>query len=183
MSEIKNEKDNDESESSELFNEEEKDKNANIISSSSDEENNQNNINNNNTSNNNNNDNDNQKFLGNKRPLPKDQKETNEYNEYNDSRKKIKKTNYYSEGNNSFQPSLDIPLVTYDLFCQLYTEKGGDSNLSQEEFKKLYDEYKYNHEIKNNEQFFINHKTDEWFLEKYNPKKYVQFNQKERNKM
>ena len=180
MSEIKKEKADDESESSELFNEEEKDKNANIISSSSDEENNQNN--NNNTSNNNNNNNnfEDQKFLGNKRPMPKDQKESKEYN---DSRKKIKKDNYYSEGNNNFQPSLDIPLVTYDLFCKLYTEKGGDSNLSNEEYKKLYEEYKFNHEIKNNEQFYNSHKNDEWFLEKYNPKKYVQFNQKERSKM
>ena len=182
MSEIKKEKADDESESSELFNEEEKDKNANIISSSSDEENNQNNNNNNNISNNNNNNNnfDDQKLLGNKRPLPKDQKESKEYN---DSRKKIKKDNYYSEGNNNFQPSLDIPLVTYDLFCKLYTEKGGDNNLSNEEYKKLYEEYKFNHEIKNNEQFYNSHKNDEWFLEKYNPKKYVQFNQKERSKM
>jgi hypothetical protein len=73
--------------------------------------------------------------------------------------------------------------VTYDLFCQLYTEKGGDSNLSKEEFQKFYDEYKFNHELKNNEQFFINHKSDEWFLEKYNPNAYVQFNQKERSIM
>ena len=177
MSEIKNEKADNESESSELFNEDEKDKNANIISSSSDEENNQNNANTNNNNTSNNNNIEDQKLLGNKRPLPKDQKEAKEY----DSRKKIKKT--YSEGNRNFQPSLDIPLVTYDLFCQLYTEKGGDSNLSKEEFQKFYDEYKFNHELKNNEQFFINHKSDEWFLEKYNPNAYVQFNQKERSIM
>ena len=177
MSEIKNEKADNESESSELFNEDEKDKNANIISSSSDEENNQNNANTNNNNTSNNNNIEEQKLLGNKRPLPKDQKEAKEY----DSRKKIKKT--YSEGNRNFQPSLDIPLVTYDLFCQLYTEKGGDSNLSKEEFQKFYDEYKFNHELKNNEQFFINHKSDEWFLEKYNPNAYVQFNQKERSIM
>ena len=177
MSEIKNEKADNESESSELFNEDEKDKNANIISSSSDEENNQNNANTNNNNTSNNNNIEDQKLLGNKRPLPKDQKEAKEY----DSRKKIKKT--YSEGNKNFQPSLDIPLVTYELFCQLYTEKGGDSNLSKEELKKFYDEYKFNHELKNNEQFFINHKSDEWFLEKYNPNAYVQFNQKERSIM
>ena len=177
MSEIKNEKVDNESESSELFNEDEKDKNANIISSSSDEENNQNNANTNNNNTSNNNNIEEQKLLGNKRPLSKDQKEAKEY----DSRKKIKKT--YSEGNRNFQPSLDIPLVTYDLFCQLYTEKGGDSNLSKEEFQKFYDEYKFNHELKNNEQFFINHKSDEWFLEKYNPNAYVQFNQKERSIM
>jgi len=177
MSEIKNEKADNESESSELFNEDEKDKNANIISSSSDEENNQNNANTNNNNTSNNNNIEDQKLLGNKRPLPKEQKETKEY----DSRKKIKKT--YSEGNKNFQPSLDIPLVTFDLFCQLYTEKGGESNLSKEEFKKLYDEYKFNHELKNNEQFFINHKSDEWFLEKYNPNAYTQFNQKERSIM
>jgi len=177
MSEIKNEKADNESESSELFNEDEKDKNANIISSSSDEENNQNNANTNNNNTSNNNNKEDKKLLGNKRPLPKDQKETKEY----DSRKKIKKT--YSEGNKNFQPSLDIPLVTFDLFCQLYTEKGGESNLSKEEFKKLYNEYKFNHELKNNEQFFINHKSDEWFLEKYNPNAYTQFNQKERSIM
>ena len=177
MSEIKNEKADNESESSELFNEDEKDKNANIISSSSDEENNQNNANTNNNNTSNNNNIEDQKLLGNKRPLPKEQKETKEY----DSRKKIKKT--YSEGNKNFQPSLDIPLVTFDLFCQLYTEKGSESNLSKEEFKKLYDEYKFNHELKNNEQFFINHKSDEWFLEKYNPNAYTQFNQKERSIM
>ena len=177
MSEIKNEKADNESESSELFNEEEKDKNANIISSSSDEENNQNNANTNNNNTSNNNNIEDQKLLGNKRPLPKDQKEIKEY----DSRKKIKKS--FSEANKNFQPSLDIPLVTYDLFCQLYTEKEGDSNLSKEEFKKFYDEYKFNHEIKNNEQFFVNHKSDEWFLEKYNPNAYVQFNQKERSIM
>ena len=177
MSEIKNEKADNESESSELFNEDEKDKNANIISSSSDEENNQNNTNTNNNNTSNNNNIEEQKLLGNKRPLPKDQKESKEY----DSRKKIKKT--YSEVNKNFQPSLDIPLVTYELFCQLYTEKGGDSNLSKEELKKFYDEYKFNHELKNNEQFFINHKSDEWFLEKYNPNAYVQFNQKERSIM
>ena len=47
----------------------------------------------------------------------------------------------------------------------------------------LYDEYKINHERKNSEEFFNFHKDDEWFLEKYNPYDYMQFNYKERNEM
>ena len=78
---------------------------------------------------------------------------------------------------------MDIPLVTLNLFCQLYNDKNIDNNLSENDFKKLYDEYKLNHEQKNNEQFYNNHKNDEWFQEKYNPDKYVQFNEKERNEM
>ena len=180
MSETKN--DNNDSDSSELFNEEEKVKNADIISSSSEEENNQNN--NNKKGDSLNNINENTKYLGNKRSASKDQKDKNDYN--NDSRKKIKKynNNYnYSNDKKNFQPSLDIPLVTFDLFCELYNEKNIDNNLSENEMKKLYDEYKLKHEQKNNEQFFNNHKNDEWFLEKYNPYKYVQFNEKERNEM
>ena len=187
MSEIKNE--NNDSDSSELFNEEEKVKNEDIISSSSEEENNnQNNQNNQNKNSKNkesmnNNNTENTKYLGNKRSASKDPKEKNDYN--NDSRKKIKKYNNYNYSNDkkNFQPSLDIPLVTFDLFCQLYNDKNIDNNLSENDFKKLYDEYKLNHEQKNNEQFYNNHKNDEWFQEKYNPDKYVQFNEKERNEM
>ena len=178
MLEMKNDND---SESSELFNEDEKVKNENIISSSSDEENNQNQNNNNKNKDNSNNNIENKKLLGNKTYL----KDQNEKNDYNDSRRKIKKYNNYNNSNDkkSFQPSLDIPLVTFDLFCKLYKEKGGDNNLNQNEFKKLYEDYKLNHEQKNNEQFFNHHKDDEWFLEKYHPYKYTQFNQKERNEM
>ena len=184
MSEIKNDN---ESDSSELFNEEEKVKNEDIISSSSEEENNQNQINQSKNTKNkeslNNNNTESIKYLGNKRSSSKDQKENNDYN--NDSRKKIKKYNNYNYSNDkkNFQPSLDIPLVTFDLFCKLYNDKNSDNNLSENEFKKLYDEYKLNHEQKNNEQFYNNHKNDEWFLEKYNPNKYVEFNEIERNKM
>ena len=178
MSDIKNE---DESESSEIFNEEEKDKND-IISSSSDEENNnQNNIIIN-TSNNNNNINENSKILGNKRAPSKDRKEQRDYN---DSRKKIKKYNNYSYPYNekkNFQPSLDIPLITYELYCELYSEKVGGEK-KPDELKKLYEEYKLNHEQKNNEQFFNYHKNDEWFLENYNPSKFIDVNIKERNEM
>ena len=177
-------KNDNESESSELFNEDEKDKNENIISSSSDEDNNQNqNSNNKNKDKDNSNVNiENKKLLGNKTFL----KDQNEKNDYNDSRRKIKKYNNYNNNSNdkkSFQPSLDIPLVTFDLFCKLYIEKGGENNLNQNEFKKLYEEYKLNHEQKNNEQFYKHHKDDEWFLEKYHPYKYTQFNQKERSEM
>ena len=177
-------KNDNESESSELFNEDEKDKNENIISSSSDEENNQNqNSNNKNKDKDNSNVNiENKKLLGNKTFL----KDQNEKSDYNDSRRKIKKYNNYNNNSNdkkSFQPSLDIPLVTFDLFCKLYIEKGGENNLNQNEFKKLYEEYKLNHEQKNNEQFYKHHKDDEWFLEKYHPYKYTQFNQKERSEM
>ena len=177
-------KNDNESESSELFNEDEKDKNENIISSSSDEDNNQNqNSNNKNKDKDNSNVNiENKKLLGNKTFL----KDQNEKSDYNDSRRKIKKYNNYNNNSNdkkSFQPSLDIPLVTFDLFCKLYLEKGGENNLNQNEFKKLYEEYKLNHEQKNNEQFYKHHKDDEWFLEKYHPYKYTQFNQKERSEM
>ena len=175
MSDIKNDN---ESESSEIFNEEEKDKND-IISSSSDEENNNLNIINNNSNNNN----DNSKLLGNKRPPSKDRKEPRDYN---DSRKKIKKYNssynYSYNEKKKFQPSLDIPLITYELFCELYSEKVG-SEKKPEEMQKLYEEYKLNHEHKNNEQFYNYHKNDEWFLENYNPSKFEEFNIKERNEM
>ena len=178
-------KNDNESESSELFNEDEKEKNENIISSSSDEEINQIQTNLNKNKSNFNNGTENIKMLGNKRLSQKDQKEKNDYN--NDSRKKIKKYNNnngnYSSEKKNFQPSLDIPLVSYDLFCQLYKEKGEDKNLSEDEYKKLYQDYKINHEQKNNEQFFNHHKEDEWFLEKYQPYKYTLFNQKERGEM
>ena len=193
MSDIKKE---DESESSEIFNEEEKIKND-IISSSSDEENNQNqnNINtynnkdtNTNNSNNNNYENANGKLLGNKRHSSKERKGPNDYG---DSRKKIKKYNnnnnnnngynYSYDDKNNFQPSLDIPLLTFDLYCEIYKEKFGEKN--NDDLKKMYEEYKLNHEQKNNEQFFNHHKNDEWFLEKYNPYKYTEFNQKERSEM
>ena len=181
--EIKNEN---ESESSELFNEDEKEKNDNIISSSSDEENNQvqPNNNNNNTKNKEktNNSTENIKLLGNKRSESKDHSEKIDYN--NEGRRKIKKYNNYNYSfeKKGFHPSLDIPLVSFDLFCQLYNEKGSEKNLSENELKKLYDEYKLNHEQKNNEKFYNNHKDDEWFLEKYNPYKYTQINQ-ERGEM
>ena len=174
-------KNDDESESSEIFNEDDKDKND-IISSSSEEENNQHNLNNNDYNNNKdtNNNYENSKILGNKRPPSKDRKDPKDYI---DSRKKIRKYNYnysYDEKKN-FQPSLDIPLITFDLYCNLYTEKFGDKK--NDELKKMYEEYKSNHEKKNNEQFFNHHKNDEWFLEQYNPYKYTEFNQKERSEM
>ena len=174
-------KNDDESESSEIFNEDDKDKND-IISSSSEEENNQHNLNNNDYNNNKdtNNNYENNKILGNKRPPSKDRKDQKDYI---DSRKKIRKYNYnysYDEKKN-FQPSLDIPLITFDLYCNLYTEKFGDKK--NDELKKMYEEYKSNHEKKNNEQFFNHHKNDEWFLEQYNPYKYTEFNQKERSEM
>ena len=192
---IKNEP---ESESSEIFNEEEKIKND-IISSSSDEENNQNqtqnNINNYNnkdintyTNNSSNNyDTTNGKLLGSKRYSSKDRKDPKEYS---DSRRKIKKYNssnnnynynYSYDDTKNFQPSLDVPLITFELYCELYTEKMGEKN--NDDLKTMYEEYKLNHEQKNNEQFFNHHKNDEWFLEKYNPHKYTEFNQKERNEM
>ena len=58
-----------------------------------------------------------------------------------------------------------------------------NSNLTENDYKILYDEYKLNHERKNSEEFFNFHKDDEWFLEKYNPYDYMQFNYKERNEM
>ena len=184
MSEIKNEN---ESESSEISNEDDKNKNGGDILSSSDEENNQNQNNNKINSNNNI---ENSKYLGNKRSGSKDFKELNDYN---DGRKKIKKYNNFNYLNdkNNFQPSLDIPLITYELFCELYNEKLNEKNIGndgsgsspQYDLKKLYEDYKLKHEQKNNEQFFAHHKNDEWFMEKYNPFKYVQFNEKERNEM
>ena len=167
------EKKDDEPESSEISNEEDKEKND-FISISSEEENNQNNISNNNY--------DNSKILGNKRMASKDLKDQRDYN---DSRKKIKKYNNYDNSYNdkkSFQPSLDIPLITFDLYCELYIEKEGKDK-KEEELKKMYEEYKVNHEQKNNEQFFNYHINDEWFLEKYNPYKFTEFNVKERNEM
>jgi hypothetical protein len=185
MSEIKNEN---ESESSEISNEDDKNKNGDILSSS-DEENNQNQNNNNNKINSNNNI-ENPKYLGNKRSASKDVKEINDFN---DNRKKIKKYNNsnYMNDKKIFQPSLDIPLITYELFCELYNEKVNEKNISndgwgnspQNDLKKLYEDYKLKHEQKNNEQFFEHHKKDEWFMEKYHPYKYVQFNEKERNEM
>ena len=185
MSEIKNEN---ESESSEISNEDDKNKNGDILSSS-DEENNQNQNNNNNKINSNNNI-ENPKCLGNKRSASKDVKEINDFN---DNRKKIKKYNNsnYMNDKKIFQPSLDIPLITYELFCELYNEKVNEKNISndgwgnspQNDLKKLYEDYKLKHEQKNNEQFFEHHKKDEWFMEKYHPYKYVQFNEKERNEM
>ena len=184
MSEIKNEN---ESESSEISNEDDKNKNGGDILSSSDEENNQNQNNNKINSNNNI---ENSKYLGNKRSGSKDFKELNDYN---DGRKKIKKYNNFNYLNdkNNFQPSLDIPLITYELFCELYNEKLNEKNIGndgsgsspQYDLKKLYEDYKLKHEQKNNEQFFAHHKNDEWFMEKYNTFKYVQFNEKERNEM
>ena len=184
------EKNDNESESSEIINEEEKIKNSDIISSSSDEENNKNQNKTGGSANkdNSNNNNDNPKLLGNKRNSSKDGKDKNGYNN-NSNRNKIKKYNNYSNNNNNysngkkFQPSLDVPLVTFELFSDLYKEKANDNNVSEEELKKLYEEYKGNHEQKNNEQFYNHHKSDEWFLEKYNPEKFVQFNEKERSEM
>ena len=174
-------KNDDESESSEIFNEDDKDKND-IISSSSEEENNEPNLNNNDYNNNKdtNNNYENSKILGNKRPPSKERKDPKDYI---DSRKKIRKYNYnYSyDEKKYFQPSLDIPLITFDLYCDLYTEKFGDKK--KDELNKMYEEYKSNHELKNNEQFFNHHKNDEWFLEQYNPDKYTEFNQKERSEM
>ena len=125
----------------------------------------------------------NSKLLGNKRTSSKEHvkddsnKNYKKYNKYN---------NYTSDQNKIFQPSLDIPLVSYDLFCELYKEKEKEfnsKNASEEELKKLYEEYKSNHEKKNNEEFFVHHYKDQWFLEKYSPEDYDLFNYKERNEM
>ena len=187
---MSDEKNDNESDSSEILNDEDKIKNEDIISSSSDEENNQNQNQNQNQINNIQNKEDsankyeNSKLLGNKRKISIEHKEKNDYNNYsNNPRNKIKKYNNYSNEKKNFQPSLDIPLVTYDLFCELYRRKSSNKNINDEELKKFYDEYKMNHEQKNNEQFYNNHKTDEWFLEKYHPEKFVQFNEKERSEM
>ena len=178
------------SDSSQLSNYEEKIKNDDIISSSSDEENNI--------------EKENKeikfkdkdkkkdesiKLLGNKRPLSKEHKENK--NQKNSNHNKIYKiyNNFDNINNNNkkYQPSLDVPLVTFDLFCELYNSKEKDpkknSNLTEDDYKKLYEEYKSNHEHKNSEEFFNYHKNDEWFLEKYNPYDYNQFNYKERNEM
>ena len=178
------------SDSSQLSNYEEKIKNDDIISSSSDEENNI--------------EKENKeikfkdkdkkkdesiKLLGNKRPLSKEHKENK--NQKNSNHNKVYKiyNNFDNINNNNkkYQPSLDVPLVTFDLFCELYNSKEKDpkknSNLTEDDYKKLYEEYKSNHEHKNSEEFFNYHKNDEWFLEKYNPYDYNQFNYKERNEM
>ena len=173
------------SDSSQLSNFDEGMKNDDIISSSSDEENNnekedkefklkekdkdfksQDNI----------------KLLGNKRAKSKEHKETNKQkNNYT----KYKSYNNF-DINKRFQPSLDVPLVSYDLFVELFNEKEKDknpnkiSNYTEEDYKKLYEEYKTNHEHKNSEEFFNYHKHDEWFLEKYNPYYFILFNYKER---
>ena len=169
------------SDSSQLSNFEEKIKNDDIISSSSDEENN--------------NEKEPQKetkvkekekdfksqdikLLGNKRSFAKENKDNNKMH----NNIKYKTYNTF-DGNKKFQPSLDVPLVTYELFCELLKEKDfkKNSNLTENDYKILYDEYKINHERKNSEEFFNFHKDDEWFLEKYNPYDYMQFNYKERN--
>ena len=174
------------SDSSQLSNFEEKVKNDDIISSSSDEENNiekenkefklkdkdkdPKNL-------------DNIKLLGNKRALSKEHKDNkNPKNSNNNNKYKI--YNHF-DSNKKFQPSLDVPLVTYDLFCELFNEKDQKKNLNltEDDYKKLYEEYKINHEKKNSEEFINYHKNDEWFLEKYNPYDYTQFNFKERNEM
>ena len=179
-----NDKDDLDSDSSQLSNFEEKIKNDDIISSSSDEENN----------------NEKEvpkeikskerekdkdfksqeiKLLGNKRSLAKENKDNNKMH--------INKYKSYNnfDNNKKYQPSLDVPLVTYELFCELVKEKDfkKNSNLTDNDYKILYEEYKVNHEKKNSEEFFNFHKDDEWFLEKYNPYDYMQFNYKERNEM
>ena len=175
------------SDSSQLSDYEEKIKNDDIISSSSDEENNvekenkeiklkdkdkekkkDENI----------------KLLGNKRPLSKEHKE-NKNQKNSNHNKAYKIYNTFDNNNKKYQPSLDVPLVTFDLFCELYNSKEKDpkKNLTEDDYKKLYEEYKANHEHKNSEEFFNYHKNDEWFLEKYNPYDYNQFNYKERNEM
>ena len=178
------------SDSSQLSNYEEKIKNDDIISSSSDEENNiekenkeikfkdkdkkkEESI----------------KLLGNKRPLSKEHKEnkTQKNSNHNKVYKIYNNFDNINNNNKKYQPSLDVPLVTFDLFCELYNSKEKDpkknSNLTEDDYKKLYEEYKSNHEHKNSEEFFNYHKNDEWFLEKYNPYDYNQFNYKERNEM
>ena len=109
------------SDSSQLSNFEEKIKNDDIISSSSDEENN--------------NEKEPQKetkvkekekdfksqdikLLGNKRSFAKENKDNNKMH----NNIKYKTYNTF-DGNKKFQPSLDVPLVTYELFCELLKEK------------------------------------------------------------
>ena len=166
-----------ESESSDL--EEEKDKPGDIISSSSEEENHDNK-----QLNNSKNVDSNQKILGNKRPPPN--KESKERKDYNEQRKKLKKYDNNINNistNNYFMPSLDIPLVSYEVFCELINEKEKNKNLQENELKKMYEDYKTEHEQKNTEQFYNNHSKDEWFKEKYEPKKFVEFNINERREM
>ena len=179
------------SDSSQLSNYEEKIKNDDIISSSSDEENNIEKENKEIKFKDKDKDkkkDESIKLLGNKRPLSKEHKENK--NQKNSNHNKVYKiyNNFDNINNNKkYQPSLDVPLVTFDLFCELYNSKEKDpkknSNLTEDDYKKLYEEYKSNHEHKNSEEFFNYHKNDEWFLEKYNPYDYNQFNYKERNEM
>ena len=171
------------SDSSQLSNFEEKIKNDDIISSSSEEENN----------------NEKEapkefkikdkekdfknqeiKLLGNKRSFAKENKDNNKMH----NNPKYKSYNTF-DGTKKYQPSLDVPLVTYELFCELVKDKDFKKsiNYNDNDYKILYDEYKLNHERKNSEEFFNFHKEDEWFLEKYNPYDYMQFNYKERNEM
>ena len=144
-----NDKDDLDSDSSQLSNFEEKIKNDDIISSSSDEENN----------------NEKEvpkelkskekekekdfksqeiKLLGNKRSLAKENKDNNKMH--------INKYKSYNnfDNNKKYQPSLDVPLVTYELFCELVKEKDfkKNSNLTDNDYKILYEEYKVNHEKK-----------------------------------
>ena len=128
---------------------------------------------------------DNIKLLGNKRAKSKEHKESNKQkNNYT----KYKSYNNF-DINKKYQPSLDVPLVSYDLFVELFNEKEKEKypkkmlNYTEEDYKKFYEEYKTNHEHKNSEEFFNYHKHDEWFLEKYNPYFFIQFNYKERNEM
>lgn len=174
------------SDSSQLSNFEEKVKNDDIISSSSDEENNIEKENKEFKLKEKDKDfkkDENIKLLGNKRALSKEHKDSkNQKNSNNNIKYKIY-NNF--ETNKKYQPSLDVPLVTFELFCELFNEKDPkkNSNMTEDDYKKLYEEYKTNHEKKNSEEFFNYHKNDEWFLEKYNPYDYNQFNYKERNEM
>ena len=120
---------NEESDSSELFKDDEKEKNDDIISSSSEEDNNK----------------DQNKILGVKRPHNKESIPK----EFKEPRKKIKK----SDG--IFFPNFDLPLVSFELFSELQNDK----NLNEADLKKYYEEYKTKYELKNNEQFYINHKN------------------------
>ena len=156
------------SDSSQLSNFEEKVKNDDIISSSSDDENNIEKENKEFKSKDKDKDPknlDNIKLLGNKRALSKEHKDNkNPKNSNNNNKYKI--YNHF-DSNKKFQPSLDVPLVTYDLFCELFNEKDQKKNLNltEDDYKKLYEEYKINHEKKNSEEFFNYHKNDEWFLD------------------
>ena len=177
------------SDSSQLSNFEEKVKNDDIISSSSDEENNNEKGNKEikiSTKDKDLKNQDNIKLLGNKKALTKEFKEPK--NQKSSNMIKYKSYNTF-DTNKKFQPSLDVHLVSFDLFCELFNEKEKEKdpkknlNLTEDDYKKLYNEYKANHEHKNIEGFLEYHKKDEWFLEKYNPYDYNQFNYKERNEM